>query len=150
MPTTLGSVTTARFEHDPEAHKLHIEFDIVSAQSVYKADPVVLGTNGKVQAAASGDSVYKLLGVSIHDGTAVAGKRVTISMKGYCVVNAEASGASQNAGPVEIGSWNATTGLRGYAAITGADDAAKTARAVGFQLTQVTSIGDKIRVCLNL
>jgi hypothetical protein len=148
MPASLGSVTTSRFEHDPEAHKLHIEFEVAAAQSVYKADPVVLATNGKVQAAASGDSVYKLLGVSIHDGG--AGDRVTISMKGYCVVNAEAAAASFDAGSCKLGAWNATTGLREYAAVTGADDAAKTALAVGFNLTQVTADGDAVMICLNV
>lgn len=148
MPASLGSVTKARFEHDPEAHKLHIEFDVAAGQTVHQADPVVMATNGDVQAAASGDSVFKLVGVSIHDG--IAAERVTISMKGYCVVNGEAAAAPFDAGSCKLGAWNATTGLREYAAVTGADDAAKTALAVGFNLTQVTADGAAVKVCLHL
>lgn len=140
MPSTLGSTTTSRFEHSPEAHKLHIDFEVASGQTVHEGDPVVLTAAGDIQAAASGASAETLLGVAIMDGT--AGNRATVSMKGYCEVNGEAAAASLSAGPIELGAWNATTGLREFAAATTA------AKTCGHNLIQATADGDPIRVVL--
>jgi hypothetical protein len=146
MPATLGSVTTSVFEHTPEAHKLHMEFTVAAGQSVHKGDLVVLATNGRVQAAASADAAFKILGVAIHDGA--AGEFVTVAMRGYAVVNAEAAAAALSAGPVQLGAWNAGTSLREYAAAAGADDDAKTTVTIGHNLTQATNDGDAIQVAL--
>jgi hypothetical protein len=148
MPSTLGSVTKSVFEHLPEAHKLHLEFTVAAAQAVRKGDPVVLAANGNVQAAASAAPGYTVIGVSLHDGA--AGEFVTIAMKGYCVVNAEAAAASLNAGAVQLGAWNGTTLLREYAVAAGADDQVKDTVAIGHNLTQAVADGDAIKVCLTL
>jgi fructoselysine-6-P-deglycase FrlB-like protein len=146
MASTLGSTTKSRFVNSPEAHKLHIEFEVEAAQSVHTADPVVLANNGKVQAAASAAPAYTILGTAIDE--VAAGNRVTISMRGYCRVYAEAAAASLNAGPVQLGVWNATTGQREYAAAAGADDAAKSVVTVGHNITQAAADGDAIHVVL--
>ncbi len=150
MPATLGSATISRFLVDPEAHKLSLEFDVETAQVVHKGDAVVLSADGKVQAAASGDPLYKVIGYSLHDGDAtVAGKtRVTVVMRGFAVVYAEAAAASLDAGAVKLGAWNTGNLRREFAAITGADDAAKLALLAGHNLSQVTSDGDQILVVL--
>lgn len=140
MPSTLGSTTTSRFEHAPEAHKLHLDFEVAAGQTVHKADPVIFATNGKVQAAADDQAPHTIIGVSIHEAT--AGQRATIAMRGYTVVNAEAQAASLNAGPVEVGPWNATTGRREYAV------AADTTDTVGHAIEQVVADGDAVRVCI--
>lgn len=140
MPNTLGSVTTKRFEHVPEAHKLHIEFEVAAGQSVHKADPVILAAAGTIQAGADDQAPATILGVSMHER--VAGERATVAMRGYCVVLGEAQSASLNAGPVELGPWNAATGRREYGA--GSD----TTDTIGHNLTQVEDDGDEILVCL--
>lgn len=169
MPATLGTVTTSVFEHTPEAHKLHMEFTVTAALTVRKGDPVVFATNGRVQAAATAEPAWKIVGVAIMDG--IAGEFVTIAMKAYCVVNAEAAAASLNAGPVKLGAWNATTVRREYAAAVitaldastvdgtyGAQEQAVIENLrtkieeyqliVGWNITQATSDGDAIQVAL--
>lgn len=142
MPSTLGSTTEHRFDIDPEAHKLHIEFDVETAQVVHDADPVILAANGKIQLAGSAAPAYTVIGVSIHE--AVAAERATVSMKAYCVVKAEAAAASLNAGPIQLGAWNATTGRREYATTADA------ALAIGHNLTQATADGEAILAALLL
>jgi len=142
MPTTLGSVTTSKFENSPEAHKLHIEFEVAAGQVVHEGDAVILAAAGTIQLAGTGASAETLIGVAIMDG--IAGERVTVSMKGYTRVNAEAGTASLNAGPVELGAYNTVTDLREYAA---ASTAPKT---VGHNLTQATADGDPIQVVILL
>lgn len=169
MPATLGDVTKNVFEHTPEAHKLHIEFVVQTGQTVHKGDPVVLHTDGTVKAAATADPAYKIIGVSIHDGA--ADERVTVAMKGYCVVIGEAAAASFNAGPCKLGAWNGTTLRREFAAMVvtaldastvdgtyGAEEAAvinnlrtkleEYQLLVGHNLTQGTSDGDAVKICL--
>lgn len=146
MPATLGGTTKLVFEHDPEAHKLHVEFQVASGQSVRIGDPVILNTNGTIQGAGTAAAKYTILGVSIHD--AAAGELATVAVRGYCQVWAEAAAASLNAGPVQLGAWNATTLRREYAAAAGADDAAKSVVSVGFNVTQAVADGDPIKVII--
>jgi hypothetical protein len=147
MPNTLGTVTKSVFEHLPEAHKLHLEFTVAAGQTVRRGDPVVLATNGTVQPAASAAPAFSVIGVPLQDGA--AGKFVTVAMKGYAVVNAEAAAVSLNAGAVQLGAWNGTTLQREYAAVAGADDQVRDTVAVGHNLTQVAADGDAIKVCLS-
>lgn len=146
MPATLGGVTKLVFEHDPEAHKLHIEFTVASGQVVRTGDPVILAAAGTIQSAGTAAAAYTILGVAIMDG--IAGEFATVAVKGYCEVWAEAAAATLNAGPVQLGAWNATTLRREYAVAAGADDAAKSVVTVGFNITQAVADGDAIRVIL--
>lgn len=146
MPATLGGTTKLVFEHDPEAHKLHVEFTVAAGQAVSAGDPVILATNGNIQRAGTAAAAYTILGIAIKD--ADAGEFAVVAVKGYCQVHAEAAAASLNAGPVQLGAWNATTLRREYAAAAGADDAAKSVVTVGFNVTQAVADGDAIRVIL--
>jgi len=141
MPTTLGSVTTSKFEKSPEAHKLHNEFVVKTGQAAYEADPVIFATDGDVQSAGAGASAETVIGIAMMD--VAADERVTISMKGYALVNALA-GAALNAGPVELGAYDATTGKRKYVTATTA------AKTVGHSLHVATADGDEIQVCILL
>lgn len=146
MPATLGSTTTHAFEHDPEAHKLHIEFEVAAGQAVHPADPVILATNGKIQAAGAAASVHTVIGVALKE--VAAGLRATVAMKAYCVVNGEAAAASFNAGICQLGAWNATTKRREFAVST--NDAAGLLVTVGHNLTQAVADGDAVKVALLL
>lgn len=146
MPATLGSATVVRFINEAEAHKLHLEFVVESGQTVNAGDSVILANNGKVQLAGTTAPAHTIIGVAINSGA--AGDKVTVAMKAYCVVVAEAGAASLNAGPVQMGAWNGTTGRREFVVVTGADNAAKTALHVGFNLKQVAADGDQIYVAL--
>lgn len=146
MPATLGSVTVSAFEHDPEAHKLHIEFEVQTAQSVHPADPVILATNGRVQAAGAAAPVHTVIGVALKE--VAAGLRVTVAMKAYCVVIGEAAAATFNAGICQLGAWNGTTLRREYAVSTA--DAAGLLVTIGHNLTQAVADGDVVKVALLL
>lgn len=142
---TLGNETKSRFYIDPEAHKLSYSFVVEAAQEVHKGDPVVLTATGTVQAAAAAAPAYTIIGHSIHDGE--AGEDVTIVMKAYTVVYAEAAADALVPGPVQLGAWNATTGRREYAVAAGADDTAKAIVTVGHSLDTGDN-GDEIKVAL--
>lgn len=116
MPATLGDVTKTVFMNDPEAHKLHLAFDVAAAQVVHIGDPVILNADGTIQLAGVAAVGHTIIGTSMHEG--VAGDHVTVAMKAYCVVVAEAAADAQTAGPVKLGAWNATTVRRAYAATT--------------------------------
>lgn len=146
---TLGTETKHKFFLDPEAHKLSISFVVATGQKVYKGDPVILATDGKVQAAGAAAPAYTVIGHSIHDGD--AGEDVTIVMKAYTVVWGEAAAAGQNAGAVETGAYNTTSGYRAYAAATGSatpDDLTRGKVTVGHALENAAAAGDLIKVAL--
>lgn len=141
MPATLGDVTKTVFIHDPEAHKLHMGFAVAVGQTVHKGDLVILNANGTVQAAGVAALRITIIGVSIHDG--VAGDQVTIAMKAFCAVVAEATADALVAGPVELAAWNAVTVRREYATTA---DATKF---VGWVLNALANNGDEILVVLQ-
>lgn len=146
MPNTLGTATKRRFLHEAEAHKLHLEFVVETAQTVKAGDQVKLANNGKIQLAASTEPMVNIIGVALKDGA--AGERVTVAMKAYCTVVGEAGAATLNAGPVKLGAWNATTLRREFTASAGATAHEKIAETVGYNLTQVAADGDEILVAL--
>jgi len=141
MPNTLGTPTTSKFHIDPEAHKLSISFVVETGQTVNKGDAVVLTATGTVQSAALDDERTLVIGYSMHDG--LADEEVTVVMRGYTVVNAEAAADSLDAGIVKLGAYNGTTGLREYVA-----GGAEPDLVVGHNLTQAATNGDAIKVCL--
>lgn len=146
MPSTLGDVTKTRFIDPPEAHKLHVEFVVADGQAVHEGDSVVLTADGKVQAAAAATPKYKIPGVSIHDGAEK--ENVTIAMKAYTVVVAEAN-AQCDAGPVQLGNYNAVTGNREFGPSAGGSDEIKDSVTVGLNITQAAADGDEIHVALH-
>jgi hypothetical protein len=146
MPSTLGTTTKTRFHYGPEANKLVVEFVVESALTVNKGDLVKLANNGKVQAIASVEPMYNVIGVALHDG--IAGEFVSVAMRASSVVEAEAAAATLNAGPLQAGAYNGTTFNREYAALAGADDQVKSSKMVGHNLTQVAADGDIIQVAL--
>ena len=146
MPGTLGSTTKSVWVATPEAHKLSVEFVVTAAVSVRQGDAVVLVAAGTVSPAGTAAAAYTVIGYALMD--AAAGEFVTVAMRAFAIVNAEAAAASLAAGPVQLGAWNGTTLKREFAAAAGADDAAKTVVTVGHNLTQGTLDGDAIRVAL--
>lgn len=146
MPSTIGSATVSRFLNEVEAHKLHLEFTVAAGQSVNAGDQVIFANNGTVQSAGTAAAVNTVIGVALH--AAAAGEKVTIGMRPYCVVIAEAAAINLNAGPVQLGAWNGTTGRREFAAAAGATAHERHAVTVGFNLTQATADGEEILVAL--
>lgn len=140
MPATLGDVTKNVFTHDPEAHKLHMSFVVAAGQTVHIGDPVILNANGTIQAAGVAALRITVLGIAIDDG--IAGDRVTIAMKAFCAVVAEATADALTAGPVELAAWNAVTVRREYATTV---DVTKYA---GWVLNALANNGDEILVVL--
>jgi hypothetical protein len=147
MPATLGSATVTIFDRS-EMHKMHLEFEVGAAATIYKGQLVKLDTDGTLIAASAADPREEIIGVSIHDAVGADGDMCTVVVKGFVVVFAEAAAASLNAGIVQAGAFNSTTGYQEYAAAAGADDAAKQVVTVGINLTQATSDGDVIKVML--
>lgn len=145
---TLGSITKTIFEHTPEAHKLRIEFEVTAAKSVHKGDLVVLAAAGTIEAAAAAAPRYTIVGVAMMDGD--AGEFVTVAMRAAAVViNAEAN-AALNAGPCQLGAWNAVTSRREYGPDAGADAQVKDTLCIGHNLVPAAADGDPVKVAILL
>lgn len=136
---TLGSTTESVFLKQPESHKLHQEFTVKAATAMVKGLPVKMSDPDEVEPAGAGEANMNIIGYAIHD--AAAGETVTVAMRAYTIIWAEAHAAIA-AGPVLY-----------QAVAAGAvrvDDAAVAAGTyVGWALDDAAVQGDKIRVALR-
>lgn len=127
MPTTFGDPTSPTTTLDCEVHKLHREFEVAAATTVYPLQPVKLNAAGEVVPLGAGDAAYLCIGHSIHKNPATYGERVTVLMKGHLHVLGKAGAAAVDAGPVKWASFDPTTGANaGYHVYAAAADAATT------------------------
>lgn len=97
--TSFGEKTKTVYLNGIEAHKLHLEFNVGTGSTVKKGQPVVLNSDGTVRpiAGTAGADAAAIIGYSVHDGA--AGELITVGMRAFAVVYAEA-GAALNAGMV--------------------------------------------------
>jgi len=142
MPGQIGDTTKTLFLNGPEAHKLHLEFEVAAGATIAKGQLVTLDATGKVTPAVAGDLEYNILGVSMHDGVGDDGDLVTIATRGYSVIYAEA-GAALDAGAVEGDNGPGTE----YPQVV--IPAADYASVVGWSLDVAVDIGDVVRVLLK-
>ena len=160
MPSSLGNETKTIIVAGPEAHKLMQEF--VAGGTIKKGQLVKLDPDtGEVLAHAAGNAENLCIGVSIH--SAVATERVTVVVRGYIITLAEATGATQKAGPVKSGTYDATNELARYTAapavayfVAATSGGAVTTSLsvpdpamVGWQLMPSTDVDEEIRVLLK-
>ena len=140
--TKLGGKSQTIYLNDVESHKLHLEFEVGTGSTVKKGSPVVLNNDGTVRpiTGTTGADNTAIIGYSIHDGK--AGELITVGMRAYAVVYAEAA-AAQNAGMV-------------FAVNTAPTDAIYTRWATaaastmhGWALDDAAAAGDIIRVALK-
>lgn len=160
MPGTIGDTTKTLFLVGPEAHKLHLEFEVNTGATIEKGQLVILATNGKIAPAGTAAAEHTVIGVALHSGT--AGELVTVATRGYSVIFAEAKSAL-NAGPVETYTGagtnypqrvNAAASTTYYVAATsgGAVTTAFTPNPVdmiGWSLDVAGDAGDVVRVLLK-
>ena len=106
MPYSSGSQTKDIFRWGPEAHKLHLEFEV--SGSVHAGELVKLTTDGKVVALADGDNEEVCIGVSIHTDEHAYGDYVVVAVRGYAVIMAQVD-ADTNCGPAEYGGYDGAT-----------------------------------------
>lgn len=130
-----------------EAHKLHREFEVADDVEIKLGQPVKLTDEGKVTPLLAEDSAHLSIGVSVHQKTSlyknVVGQKfnVTVAMKAYAVITAEATGELE-AGPVKYSGYNDTSKRNQYVA---AADAATTQ---AYNLTPADAAGDIIEVAI--
>ncbi len=106
MLNTLGSTTKSTFLKEVENHKLHQEFEVAAATTIYKGQPVKLDATGKIVPAGAAETEHTVIGYAIMNGA--AGELVTVGMRGYGIVWVE-SVAAVVPGPVKYTGYNATT-----------------------------------------
>jgi len=112
MPYSTGGVTKNTFRYGPEVHKLHLEFQVKSGDTVHRGQPVILNADGTISPAGVAADESTVIGVSIHEADSAyspdkgssALKLVVVAMRGYTVVDAVADG-SVPAGPVAIAAY---------------------------------------------
>jgi hypothetical protein len=138
MPESLGSVTKTIIEHI-EAHKLNLEFE--ANGDIVAGDLVALEAAGTVVAGTNSADEHSVIGIALMD--AADGDMVTVSMRGFALVVGESEAGGVDCGPVELGSFNATTGLREYLA------SSAVAKTVGWNIVQTLADGDELKVVLK-
>jgi hypothetical protein len=116
---------------------------VTDTNNIYISQPVKLTIDGKVEPAGAAEAPYKIIGVSVHNG--VGGDLVTLAMKAYMVVWAEAGTANLNAGPVKLHTtpFNTSTG---YVSVD--DNSVDGDDIYGWSLDQAVSAGDIVRVAV--
>lgn len=100
--TRFGEKTKSIFLKNIEAHKLHQEFEVAEGETIKKGQPVALNDDGEVISATALDA-YKVIGISIHDGT--EGQFITVGMRAFSIVWAKPA-AALVAGPVTYNGQN--------------------------------------------
>ena len=115
MPTTFGDATKPTLFLNSEAHKLHREFEVAAATTIYPSQPVKLNAAGEVVPLGAADENHLCIGHSLHKNPATYGERITVVMKGHLHVLAKAGAAAVDAGPVKWASFDPTAGANaGY------------------------------------
>lgn len=77
--------------------------------NIVKGQPVKLTTTGKLEPYAAGDIPGKLLGYAVQTGH--GGDLITVIMKAFAVIYAEAYAASHAPGTCRMAAWNAVTSM---------------------------------------
>ena len=140
MPTNLGTENGATFLKEVESHKLHQEFEVNAGASIKKGQPVKLsGAGEKIEQAGVGEANINIIGYAVHDGE--AGDLVTIGMRAYAIIWAEAESAMV-AGPVKYDHYEVPTEAHRF------EDGAVAADHTGWALDDAVAIGDQIRVAV--
>jgi hypothetical protein len=133
-------------------HKLHEEFTVASANTVYQGQPVKLNAAGEVAVWATGDGDALLLGYAMCQTPAAAGELVTIAVRGFMTIMCITS-AAVNCGPVQYGSYDTSTdigGTTGYNVVaTATVTSGVAASQIGWALDLADSSNDLIRVLLK-
>lgn len=127
MPASLGQESKTVFIHDVENHKLHLEFTVAAGQAVKKGQPLILNTDGTVQAAAANVDRTAVIGYAIHD--AAAEELVTAGMRAYAVVIGSSAGAL-DAGAVKYAGYDGTNEYNQYVALGASEEGLATAWAL--------------------
>jgi hypothetical protein len=136
---SLGSVTKKVFEKH-ESHKLHQCF--TASGAIRKGSLIMLNADGTVSEAAAATSELEVIGCSLE--TVADGEEVTAAVRGYVIVKGLAT-AVQDAGPVKLGTYDATTGLWHYTTV--ADLATEPVH--GWALEEATAISQEIEVMIK-
>lgn len=116
--TVKGKPTKSTFLYGPEAHKLHLEFDLSpnpSHAAIHKGQPVKLEkiTHGDVDydcvvPAAQKEREKNIIGVSIHEMDSAYKGAIVVATRGYTVIYGKAGGAMNIGTPVYYDSFDNT------------------------------------------
>lgn len=112
--TKFGGTTPRVVIYKSESHKLHQAFLVKASVKIYAGNPVAITAEGTIELLTK-DNEANYLGIAVTDninpaykGSANAGPvEVTVAVQGFMIINA-ISEADLNAGPVEIGTMDAT------------------------------------------
>ena len=107
---TIGNKTKSVFEVGPEAHKLFVEFE--ASGVIHRGQPVTLTSDGKVQAATASSKANAIIGISIHEQEGSYSGHITVAMKAYAVIMAEAN-ETITPGPVVYSGFSDATAYTG-------------------------------------
>lgn len=144
--TQFGEQTKTLFLKGIEMHKLHHEFEVATAASIKKGQPVKLNAAGEVIPAVANEPARNIIGYSIHNGE--AGELVTVGMKAFAIVWASPE-AAVDAGPVAYNGQNTTDPYYpAVVATTGTAGTSTQEEEMGWALDQATAADDLIRVAI--
>lgn len=126
--TKFGDGTPRVVIYKSESQKLHQAFTVKAGEKIEQGNPVVINTDGTIQAFKADSKMSNYIGIAVTDNINPAYKEnrgagpveVTVAVIGYAVVNGVAK-AAMNAGPVKpTGAMDTTKRFTEYDAV-GAD-----------------------------
>lgn len=148
--TKFGGTTPRVVVYKSESHKLHQAFPVKASVKIYAGNPVAITLDGKIELLTK-DNEANYLGIAVTDNNNPAYKEsanadlveVTVAVQGFMIINAIAE-VALSAGPVEIGTVDATNHFTTFKTFTQADAAT---RPVNFiSLTKASAKGELIQV----
>tara|TARA_R110001632_G_scaffold48342_1_gene121813 strand:- start:260 stop:688 length:429 start_codon:yes stop_codon:yes gene_type:complete len=141
MPYALGNPTVNKGFLKNEVHKLNQAFVVATGQTFYSGMPVVLSATGEAVPAAAGADRIDVIGFALFGAT--AGETVTVVMKAYAIIFAEAAAALDPSTAVKFGGFNGTTKFNIVS-----DTTVTVANYIGKSLKVAAAGGDIVEVAL--
>lgn len=149
--TKFGGTTPRVVIYKSESHKLHQAFPVKASVNVkiYAGNPVAITPEGTIELLTKGNEA-NYLGIAVTDSINPAYKEsanaglveVTVAVQGFMIINA-ISEAALDAGPVEIGTGDATNHFTKFKTFTQAGADAAT-RPVNFISLTKASVKDEL------
>lgn len=141
MPYALGTPTVNKGFLKNEVHKLNQAFVVATGETIYSGMPITLNAAGEAVAAASGETRINVVGYALFGAT--AGETVTVTMKAFAIIFAEADQALDPSTAVKYAGFNATSK---YNKVT--DASVDATNYIGKSLTAAAASGDVVEVAI--
>lgn len=141
MPYALGTPTVNKGFLKNEVHKLNQAFVVATGETIYSGMPVTLNATGQAVAGTSGVTRINTVGYALFSAT--AGETVTVTMKAFAIIFAEAADPLDPSSAVKYDGFNTTTKYNKVI-----DTSVDATNFIGKSLTVAAATGDIVEVAI--